>query len=66
MSGMRRVCVGVVQHRVKRSHKRRHSGKSRKDRAIPNFAVEHEGGPLRYLQQMKISSVRADTRFNNG
>ena len=50
MSGMRRVCVGVVQHRVKRSHKRRHSGKAGKDRAIPNFAVEHEGGSLRHLQ----------------
>jgi hypothetical protein len=49
MSGMRRVCLGVVQHRVERCHKWRHSGKAGKDRAIANFAVEHEGRPLRHL-----------------
>ena len=65
MGGMCCVSLRVIQHRIEPSHKRRNSSKSRKDRSISNFAIEYERGPLRHLQQMKISSVGTDTRFNH-
>src|SRR6266404_7265030 len=66
MGGMCCVSVRIIQHRIERSRKWRNSGKSRKDRPISNFGIEHERGPLRHLQQMKISSIGADARFNHG
>src|SRR5438874_22994 len=65
MGGMCFVSLGVIQHRIERSQKRRYSGKSRKDRSISNFRVEHERRPLRHLQQTEISSVGTDTCFNH-
>ena len=42
MGGMCCVSVRIIQHRIERSRKWRNSGKSRKDRPISNFGIEHE------------------------
>src|SRR6266699_1517075 len=66
MGGMRRVGFHVIKHCVECSCERRRFRKSGKNRAVSNFGVEHKRWPLGYLQQMKISSVSADPRFDHG
>ena len=65
MGGKRRISFGVVKHGVERRDQWWQFRKAGKDRAIPNFGVEDEGGPLRHLQQMKVGRVRPHPRFNN-
>src|SRR6266404_1577302 len=46
MGGVCCVSPCIIQHCIERSHKWRSPSKSRKDRPISNFAIEHECGPL--------------------
>src|SRR6266436_9523418 len=63
---VRGVSGSVIEHRVNGRDKRLQPDEPGKNRAISDFAVKHESGPLRHLQQMKIGCVRADTRFHHG
>ena len=66
MGFVRGVSGSVIEHRVNGRDKRFQPDESGKNRAVPNFAVKHERGPLRHLQQMKIGGGCPDTRFNHG
>ena len=65
MGGKRRISFGVVKHGIECRDQWSQFRKAGKNRAVPNFAVEYEGWPLRHVQQMKIGRVRADPRFND-
>src|SRR6266699_5496827 len=63
---VRGVSRSVIEHRVNGRNQRLQPHEPGKNRAISDFAVKHESGALRHLQQMKIGCVRTDTRFHHG